>query len=271
MITFTKPSVRSLEILGAAAFFLALLTLVLWYMMTHPAPVPYTVPEVATSTERTMLPPQSIEEHATYYDIEASYPAETGLRESAGTKADAAAVAIMKAFIEKTAADFKREGNFTNLTPEDIQIMGLDERKENLTIEFNEYGGTRTLSYVYSIYLDTLGAHPNAFYRTFTFDTTTGAELTLGNLFLPKTQYLTRLSTIAREKLAATLGELADSDYIKDGTKPETVSFQSFAIDGDSLVLIFPPYQVAPYAAGTQEVRIPLANISDILKPAYIP
>lgn len=271
MPTFTKPSVRTLELAGAALIFLILLGMSIWYMATHQAPRPSALPGIAaTSTPaQVALPPQSIEEHATYYDIETSYPAQTSLKATAGTKTDAAAVASMKSFIESTIADFKREGNFANLSHDDIQMMGLDQRKESLVIEFKEQSGAGTISYLYSIYLDTLGAHPNAFYRTFVFDAKTGSELTLGNLFLPKTAYLARLSALSREKLMASLGEMADADYIKDGTKPETDSFQSFSIDGANLVLTFPPYQVAPYAAGTQTVSIPFADLADILKPAY--
>lgn len=270
MLTFTKPSVRTLELAGAAFIFLLLLALGLWYMATHKAPEPYAPPEVATSTPVAMkLPPQSIEEHATYYDIETSYPAETSLKTTASTKADTTAVGVMKAFVEKTIADFKREGNFANLSREDIQMFGLDKRKQSLVIEFKEQAGAGTISYVYSIYLDTLGAHPNAFYRTFVFDAKIGSQLTLANLFLPKTTYLSRLSTLSREKLTESLGEFADADYIKDGTKPETDSFQSFSIDDTNLILTFPPYQVAPYAAGTQTVTIPLTELGDILKPAY--
>ena len=71
--------------------------------------------------------------------------------------------------------------------------------------------------------------------------------------------------------MAKTLDDMADVDYIRQGVTPEALNFQSYAIEGDALVLIFPPYQVAPYAAGTQEVSIPLSQLKEILKPAYQP
>ena len=270
MIDLTTPSARRAELIGAAALIALVLGFVLWYMATHEAPAPY-AGETATSTPEA-LPPQVYEEHGQYFDIEAAYPGETALKYALDEDADAAAVALMEDFIDETIGDFKAQGNFDNLTPEDIQLMGLSEnRRESLAISYEEEAGLRTASYVFTIFVDTLGAHPNAFYRTFTFDLATGAELKIDDLFLPRANYLTRLSAIAEFELGKALGEFADPEYIRQGVTPEAINFQSFAIDGANLVLIFPPYQVAPYAAGTQTVSIPLAQLAEILKPEYQP
>lgn len=273
MIDFTTPDARKLEIVGAGSLIIIILVLAVWYMATHPAPEPFSPLPVASSTPvAAALPPQTIEEHAQYYDVEAVYPAETALKATAGTAADLAAVARMKGFVEETVGEFKLQGNFNNLSPEDIQMMGFsDGRKESLVIEYEEKSGASTVSYVYSIYLDTLGAHPNAFFRTFTFDQKTGASLAIGDLFTPRSDYLKRLSAITRFELDKSLGEFADVDYINQGTTAEALNFQSFAIESNALVIIFPPYQVAPYAAGIQKVSIPLSQLKDILKPAYLP
>jgi hypothetical protein len=270
MIDFTTPSARRAEVLGAGALILALLAFTLWYMATHRAPDPF-LSDAASSTPEA-LPPGAYEEHGTYYDISATYPAETPLKATAGAEADARAVSAMERFVDGTVRDFKNQGNFDTLTDSEAAFMGLsEERKESLSRAYEEMQGTATASYVYLIALDTLGAHPNAFYRTFTFDLATGAELSVDDLFLPRTDYLKRLSAFAEFELGKALGEFADADYIKQGTTPESVNFQAFAIDGDALVLIFPPYQVAPYAAGTQRVSIPLAQLAEVLKPEYRP
>ena len=264
---------QRLELLGAGILLLVVIGLVGWYMATHQAPEPYLPQAETPGTPVVERPePQTVTEHAQFYDIEAAYPAETLLLASAGAKADATAIAAMKAFIDKTVSDFKREGNFANLTKEDLQIMGYEDgRKQALAIEYDETKGAHTVSYAYTIYVDTFGAHPNAFFRTFTFDTESGAELSIQNLFLPKTPYLARLSEISRTELTKTLGLDIDIKYMNEGTAPETKNFQSFTINGDALVLIFPPYQVGPYALGTQTVTIPLVQLKDILKAAYLP
>lgn len=270
MIDLTTPNARRMEILGVVILAALVLGFTLWYMATHKAPEPYSVvPEVAAPEP---LPPQVLEEHGQYYDIEVFYPAETALNAALGKEADQTAVSLMEDFVEDTVADFKKQGNFDNLTPEDVQIMGLSEdRKESITITYEEGWGLHTASYAFTLYVDTLGAHPNTFYRTFTFDLTTGEEADITDLFLPRSDYLTRLSAIAQFELAKSLGEFADIEYIAQGTVPDTLNFQTFVIDADTLVLLFPPYQVAPYAAGPQSVTIPLSQLADILKPEYRP
>ena len=271
MIDLTSPSARRAELLGAAALIALILGFTLWYMATHQAPEPYSpVPETEEVAES--LPPETYEEHGQYFDIEATYPAETPLKATAGEDADAAAVALMEDFVDETIRDFKRQGNFDNLTPEDVQIMGLsDTRKESLTLIYEERMGDDTITYVFTLHVDTLGAHPNTFYRSFTFDRVSGKELKIQDLFVSGSGYLTRLSAIAEFELTNILGESSDLDYIRQGVAAEAINFQSYAIEGKDLILIFPPYQVAPYAAGTQTVAIPLAQLSEILKPEYRP
>ncbi len=270
MIDFTTPDARRAEVLTAGALILIILGLSLWYMATHQAPEPFMADETE-GAEDASLPPEVYEEHGSYYDIKVTHPAETLLKGMlAGPEADQKAVAAMGDFVDDTVDEFKSQGNFDNLTPEDIQIMGLsDARKESITIDYEEHVGTATVSYVYTIYADTLGAHPNAFYRTFTFDLATGAELAIGDLFLPKSDYLKRLSAIAEFELSKSLGDFMDIEYIRQGVTAEALNFQSYAIEDGNLILIFPPYQVAPYAAGTQEVTIPLSQLAEVLKPEY--
>jgi Protein of unknown function (DUF3298) len=181
---------------------------------------------------------------------------------------------VMKAFAENTIGGFKESGNFANLTHDDVQMQGLDQRKYALNIEYQVYRGSHTVSYVYQIYEDTLGAHGNTYYRTFTFDTNTGAAIELGDLFTGTAPYLERLSTQARADLPgiirAASGSDADMAEIKAGTQPEEDSFQNFAIDGSTLRLIFPPYQVGPYSIGTVIDPIPLATFKDILQAVYM-
>lgn len=270
MIDLTAPNARRMEILGVVILAALVLGFTLWYMATHEAPEPYSaVPEVAAPEP---LPPQVVEEHGQYYDIEVSYPAETALKAALGEEADREAIAIMEDFVEETVADFKKQGNFDNLTPEDVQIMGLSEdRKESITIAYKEAWGLHTASYAFTLFVDTLGAHPNTFYRTFTFDLATGDEIGIADLFIPRSDYLKRLSAISQFELAKSVGEFADIEYIAQGTGPDALNFQTYVIDADALVLLFPPYQVAPYAAGPQSVAIPLSQVADILKPEYQP
>jgi len=261
-------------IIGAVVLGIIIIGLALWYMAsTPPKPLPVgQVPE-------TPVPPGAFEKKVVtddgrYYTIVAAYPAETPLKASAGVGADQAAVARLKSFTEEQAAEFKVRGAFESLTEEDIKMLGFDQgRKYALELDFEVSESPKAITYVYTVYEDTLGAHPNGYYRTFTFDKTTGAEITLSTLFTG--DYLARLSEIARAELPAIIAEKsgaeANMEYLESGTTPTAENFQNFALQGDLLVLIFPPYQVGPYALGPQFVEIPLTEISDILAPAYRP
>ncbi len=81
--------------------------------------------------------------------------------------------------------------------------------------------------------------------------------------------YLDKLSSISRAELPAVIGPSADTDFIKQGTTATEASFASFFFDNSEFVLLFPPYQVAPYAAGPQTLRIPRSELEDILKSDY--
>ena len=210
-------------------------------------------------------------EHAAYYDIAANYPTTTPLRSTVSTASDDAAITLVQGGVKQVIDQFKADGKFDQLTAEDIKMMGFDQgRKETLQINYLIASSPRTGSYIFTIYMDTLGAHPNGFFKTYTFDATTGAPLALKDLFAPGTDYLGMLSSQARAKLPEVMGkQFADAAYIKEGTTPEEKNFSNFFFDNADFVVLFPPYQVAAYAAGPQTLRIPVAQIRDLLKPEY--
>ncbi len=232
-----------------------------------------TAPQTGNSLTSSTAPALHITEHAKYYDIDMTYPSATPLLSVSAT-ANAQAVSVMRAAMQQVVEQFKKDGNFTNLTPEDVKIMRLDERQEALSSEYKVYTGPRTVSYSFLIYSDTLGAHPNSYYQTFTFDTQTGAQLSLSDLFLPSVSYLEKMSVRARADLPDIIskmseGTFGDTDSIKLGTAPTKDNFSTFYVEGKNLVLVFPPYQVGPYALGTVLYPIPLAQLSDSLKTEY--
>lgn len=231
------------------------------YALTRPSPA------VAPSpSSEAVLPAGQYVEHAKYYDITTNYATSTPL--SSG--ANAAAIRVMQQFVADTISEFKQNGNFDNLTQRDVQMMGYDQgRKQTLNIVYLIGSSANTVSYIYTIYMDTLGAHGNTTFKTFTFDTKSGALLSLSDLFAPGADYLARLSSLSRTQLAKNLAPYAVQSQIDDGTTPEDANFADFFLDNRDLVILFAPYQVAAYAAGPQTVRIPLSQLSDILKPAY--
>lgn len=272
MINLWSPEARKVEVMGAAALLGGFLALLVWYMMNNQAPEPYSPIAETEEAVEPPPPPGRILENAAYFDISADYPGRTPLYDTVGPEADTEALALMEDFVRETLTEFKEQGKFDVLTPEEAALIGITEtRKESVTITYEVREGARTVSYVFMLAIDTLGAHPNFFYRTFTFDLETGSELGISELFTNNSDYLTRLSSIAFFDLSKELGEESDVEYIREGVEPNALNFANFTIEGDRLVLLFPPYQVAPYAAGPQDVRIPLSQLKDILKSEYVP
>lgn len=215
---------------------------------------------------------KTIEDRGDYHEAFADYPSKTSLQGSA----NAVAVATMKAWEEKTIAEFKTNAGIDSITAEDIAMQRLGERKYLLDIEYNLHESPTTVSYVYLVFEDTLGAHPNAYYKTFTFDRATGKELAIADLFTAGTTYLNTLSTKSREILVPQIAKASDikdaevdRSMLNPGTTPVVENFQWFYLKGTDLVLIFPPYSVGPWALGTQTVTIPRADLVTFLKAEY--
>jgi hypothetical protein len=238
---------------------------IVFYAATKPLPV-----KITGAADESSLSGSKYIEHAAYYDIAVNYASSTPLSTGAGTAANAAAIALMKKFVSDTITQFKTDGNFASLTAEDIKVMGLDKgRKETLQINYLIASSLNTVSYIFTAYTDTLGAHGNTFFHTFTFSTNTGAELAIADIFVPGTPYLDTLSSIGRAKLPGIIGSSADMTFIKNGTTPEEKNFENFFFDNRDLVIVFDPYAVAPYSSGPQTLRIPISEIANILKPEY--
>lgn len=127
------------------------------------------------------------------------------------------------------------------------------------------------LSLSFVIYTFGGGAHGMTYFETFTFDLANGVELSLDDIFRPDAAYLEVIAPLAQAALAEPLGEMADAEWIAQGTAPVAENYQNWVLTPDALVFTFEQYQVAPYAAGPQTVTIPLSDVQDILAPEFAP
>lgn len=213
-----------------------------------------------------------------YYEIDITYPDRTPLWNAWNPAADTRARNEMETWLKGDSAQFLQDIDVADISGPEKE--SLDENGEKYTYDatykpFASANG-RAISYEYDIYVDTGGAHPNGYFQTFTFDKS-GGDVTLASLFAPGSQYLQRLSAIATAQVKSQIGErlnlASDADIesalFADGLTASPDNFANFVIDGSNLVILFPPYQVAPYAAGTFEIRIPLSQLSDMLQAGW--
>jgi hypothetical protein len=136
------------------------------------------------------------------------------------------------------------------------------------------------------------GAHGMPILASFNLDIADGKLKTLSDLFADAQTGLQAVSVECRRqlegryeaKLRADPGSMTpaqqDSNiqsmkrWIEKGTQPAAGNFDVFLIDGldtraIGVTVIFPPYQVAAYADGPQQVEVPAKVFYDLLKPEY--
>ena len=135
-----------------------------------------------------------------------------------------------------------------------------------LVITQTRYVSERWLSVETVGGLDQGGAHPMPLTATRLFDGRSGKELHLGDLFKPASPYLAELSRRCREKLFLREDVKNDARWGNEGSAPKADNYTVFYLDGKNLVIVFTPYQVAPYSSGRVEVKLPYASLAGIAR-----
>ena len=125
--------------------------------------------------------------------------------------------------------------------------------------EFSE-SSDNFLSIIFRINTETGGPHPDPGMVAFTYDLSDGRKLGLQDIFSDTAGLLEFLSAYSYETLLDELGP-AHEKGIKQGTGRDFVNFSLFALRPDGLVFYFPPYQVADYALGEQQVVVSLDKL----------
>lgn len=160
-------------------------------------------------------------------------------------------------------------------------VRGLDvsfvspEFTSNFTVRYKVVQATNKLvSINFTISKYWAGAaHPNSVAAVFNYDVDRKKELELYDIFKKNSNYVKVLSDISTVTLLKNV--VVDSqennqdasfltDWIKKGAGPEQQNFKNFALSKHSLIIIFDPYQVAPYSAGFKRVEIPYQKLTEI-------
>jgi hypothetical protein len=114
-------------------------------------------------------------------------------------------------------------------------------------------------------------AHGNSATTVLNYDVRNGKKLALADLFNPKANYLSVLSTYCikdlRDRAQRDKDAMIDEEMMKTGAAPRADNYQACAMTKKGLWVTFDPYQVAAYAAGPQYVLVPYSALKDIMKP----
>ncbi|MFC5604497.1 DUF3298 and DUF4163 domain-containing protein [Sporosarcina koreensis] len=134
----------------------------------------------------------------------------------------------------------------------------LVEMVANFEVKTNERGVLSLLLIVYSF---TGGAHGMTVSKALTFDTRTGKQYELEELFKADSDYVKKISDIIREDIKKWKIDLLDPPF-KSIRKD-----QDFYIADTSIVIFFQLYEITPYYWGFPYFPIPLLDLRDIIKP----
>ncbi|MBU2567013.1 DUF3298 and DUF4163 domain-containing protein [Patescibacteria group bacterium] len=198
-----------------------------------------------------------IEEGDDYYSIEITYPyfiSQDGKYDELNR--------VIGSFVNDEFDWFRDDTK--NIDPEfevgkwfmgyDYEITSLGDDYVSLLLEGSVYTG---------------GAHPGPLYKTIIFDLKENEEVGLSNLFIKDFDYLDFLSLESKKKLPKA-EDFSDDDWIVDGTLPAAENFELFYVDENDVKIIFPPYQVAPYAAGPQVISFSEEELQKYLDDKWI-
>ncbi len=151
--------------------------------------------------------------------------------------------AKIKAVVDRAITEFKKYP----ANPADSSVS-----QNELTGSFDStYAGPDIVSVELSISEYTGGAHPNTALIGVNVDRTTGKELTLDDALALIGKTLPQVAESSIEELKRQFGgDLA----FPEGADPKPENYSTFVVSKDKVTFIFNNYQVAPYAAGHQEV-----------------
>jgi len=121
---------------------------------------------------------------------------------------------------------------------------------------------------MFTYYTYTGGAHPNSTFASFNFLLPDGAQVEIGDLFTRAgIERISKLSIASLNKDLIEPQGGGDTDWIARGAGPLGKHFENFILLPNELAIYFESYSVAPYAAGPQEVRIPLSQLRGMMRP----
>ena len=125
------------------------------------------------------------------------------------------------------------------------------------------YADPRLASVVFSIGTYTGGAHPNSGRSSLIFDLAAGRPLVLADLVANPEKAIDDVSRRCRAK-----AEKEDWGLFDDPDFPAVVKdVSSWAVEKDGIEILFDPYAVTPYAAGSHECRLSYDELAPLWNP----
>jgi len=198
------------------------------------------------------------------YEMDVQYPQLSGGSNPNFEKFNQA----VRSSVLKKVGEFKKEmAPKPDDEPRPENSMGSD-----LSISYEtELAQDDLMSVVFTISSYYQGAaHPNSYSEVVNYDLKNGKSLKLSDLFKPGAKYLQALSSYCLadlKKQSKEKGSMLDDTSINAGAGPKNDNYRSWSITRQGLGINFDSYQVGPYAAGSQYVKVPYSALKDLINP----
>lgn len=112
-------------------------------------------------------------------------------------------------------------------------------------------------------------AHPYSFSYAMNYNLRTDNEVTTPEgFFIQGTDYLATLSSYAEKALLDQFGKDASAmeSMVRSGAAPKAENYRNLFLTEKGLLVVFDPYQVAPYAAGSPKITIPYDELAGVMR-----
>ena len=129
------------------------------------------------------------------------------------------------------------------------------------------YADDKILSYSYERYAYMGGAHGNSSRLLYNFDLSNARLITEQNLFIE--EYQNSLTQLIKQQIVEnnaemeSVADLNEFHFFEDAIKPNN----NFYVNGDGIVYVYNPYDIAPYSTGQIEVTLTFDRLRPLLKP----
>ena len=140
----------------------------------------------------------------------------------------------------------------------------IDGKKAMLEINFNNYEYNDYISYVFNIFVDSGGAHPNTYIFSISYNVQNGKIIKVADLIDMNKDILNILSTYSYNALKENekIKEYKVEGMLENGTFAKAENFKNFAFDKQGIKIFFEKYSVAPYVAGEFTVTVPYDKLN---------
>lgn len=201
--------------------------------------------------EKKTISSRAVKENTENYSINVSYPAITLENKEAQDKINQEIESIVNS-----------EVSFFKDAHDEMGTTGMDWMVSALNMDYGVSLLTnKTISILFTKDRYISGAaHPIMGYDVLNYDLKNNKQISLADIFKDYPDYLEKISEYCKQILAVKVGEFGLNE---DGVSADEENFKKFIIKDNSVVILFEPYQVAAYAAGSQEVEVPfdLSNL----------